>query len=666
MLRAWFTIICVLSCLSAFTQCRPNSLFQNSSFEEQSCCPDGPGQFNCLDGWKWPHQLASPDYLHACGYDGILNNPPIYAYPTGYPDGQGAVNILYCDIASSNEMIQTCTAQPLNINRTYSFSAFVGFNKSNSQGSLMPTTLTLYGSIGSCNVLNSFPGAECPPASSWDLLAEIDYESALDQGWVFNQSDCFTPARPYNRFVVGTSCDLRTCGGCLVDLVELQFCEEILQLELEITAQTCDLPGKVNGGINLTVVGGTPPYRFDWDNDGVGDEDDPQNLEGIPSGSYEVIVRDNDGRANCLSVYVPEDLDTPVQTRFDAIDPICLGSSAPELRSFSANRPTVRGTWSPAVIDSSAVGTQNYVFTPNDEYCATPFTLAVTVLDTVGLTERVRSDHCSGSGYSLQVNGNTYDEQNPSGQEMLIAENGCDSMVMIDLEFIDEVRDTIEYSGCSGDGFTVDLNGNIYDELDPSGEETLSSTQGCDSIVTIDLRFSQVLDFEKSFVKRIGEELLLDIDEFLAQINSTVTNLEWSPSIGLSCADCIQPEFIGAQDEIFTVTITDENGCAHVGRVEVRVETLAQDNIYIPNAFTPNEDGRNDVFQVLSTNAASLIIEQMNIYNRYGGLIFSQGNNTTTVSEVFWDGRSGDREVQTGVYVYLIFYPLIFWRVAAV
>ncbi|MES2882102.1 MAG: gliding motility-associated C-terminal domain-containing protein [Bacteroidota bacterium] len=69
--------------------------------------------------------------------------------------------------------------------------------------------------------------------------------------------------------------------------------------------------------------------------------------------------------------------------------------------------------------------------------------------------------------------------------------------------------------------------------------------------------------------------------------------------------------------------------------------------IYLPNAFTPNGDGRNDVFGVPAQNKNKLI--RLKIFNRWGQLIFSTENNA-----VGWDGKMNKQPQATGVYVYYI------------
>ena len=97
------------------------------------------------------------------------------------------------------------------------------------------------------------------------------------------------------------------------------------------------------------------------------------------------------------------------------------------------------------------------------------------------------------SGAVLTVNGTDYNENNPSGTEVLpgAAANGCDSTIQINLQFITTVEvDRVE-TLCPGESITV--NGVIYDENNPSGTELIPGGGGiCDSLITVDLSFFPV------------------------------------------------------------------------------------------------------------------------------------------------------------------------------
>lgn len=91
-------------------------------------------------------------------------------------------------------------------------------------------------------------------------------------------------------------------GMYVVTITDAQGCDIMAQatltalpapmLSVAVINETC---GLANASINLTVTGGTAPYTYDWNNDGVGDNDDSEDLAGMPAGSYNVSVTDGNG-----------------------------------------------------------------------------------------------------------------------------------------------------------------------------------------------------------------------------------------------------------------------------------------------------------------------------------------------------------------------------------
>ena len=96
-------------------------------------------------------------------------------------------------------------------------------------------------------------------------------------------------------------------------------------------------------------------------------------------------------------------------------------------------------------------------------------------------------------GASITVNGTLYDQSNPQGSELIPGGSvfGCDSIVHVDLAFDQAAVHTIEQMMCSGESITV--NGTVYNEQNPSGTEVLphASSNGCDSTVYINLEFGE-------------------------------------------------------------------------------------------------------------------------------------------------------------------------------
>lgn len=96
-----------------------------------------------------------------------------------------------------------------------------------------------------------------------------------------------------------------------------------------------------------------------------------------------------------------------------------------------------------------------------------------------------------------------------------------------------------------------------------------------------------------------------------------------------------------------TVNVTNEFGCAHLDSVYVSPQYCC--NVFLPNAFSPNGDGRNDVF-LIQTEAQQEIVEFV-IYNRYGQRIFISHNQATG-----WDGTQNGNPSDVGTYHFYVKY----------
>ncbi len=119
----------------------------------------------------------------------------------------------------------------------------------------------------------------------------------------------------------------------------------------------------------------------------------------------------------------------------------------------------------------------------------------------------------------------------------------------------------------------------------------------------------------------------------------------WSPNAGLSCTDCANPTVNSFEENNeYTLTVTYNGVC--------KVEATAKVNVagnpapFIPNAFTPNGDGNNDVFMVFGKNIATV---DMQIFNRWGELVFSSNNQYNG-----WDGTFKGELQNTNVFVYQV------------
>ncbi|HXC05250.1 MAG TPA: PKD domain-containing protein, partial [Bacteroidia bacterium] len=145
-------------------------------------------------------------------------------------------------------------------------------------------------------------------------------------------------------------------------------------------------------------------------------------------------------------------------------------------------------------------------------------------------------------------------------------------------------------------------------------------------------------------------------DDQLIGINTTVSgtisgnmSYSWTPSTGLNCTTCSDPVVSGTgQDITYYVTVTDINlGCVNSDSVKV-VFLICDDKPVVPNIFTPNGDGSNDILSVSGLCIRNTY--KFEVYDRWGILMF-----TTQVRNAGWDGRTlAGQNAQEGSYFYII------------
>ncbi|HTS44758.1 MAG TPA: gliding motility-associated C-terminal domain-containing protein [Puia sp.] len=130
----------------------------------------------------------------------------------------------------------------------------------------------------------------------------------------------------------------------------------------------------------------------------------------------------------------------------------------------------------------------------------------------------------------------------------------------------------------------------------------------------------------------IGDSVLLNA------FTDTLSTYTWQDGSTL-------PYFLAGANGTYSVTITNSCGTTQAQK-KIQFEKC-KNEIYVPNAFTPNGDGINDVFRIRYSNPP--VKFKMNIYNRYGQLIFSSFNPSTG-----WDGTINGVKQPIDTYVWMI------------
>jgi gliding motility-associated-like protein len=123
----------------------------------------------------------------------------------------------------------------------------------------------------------------------------------------------------------------------------------------------------------------------------------------------------------------------------------------------------------------------------------------------------------------------------------------------------------------------------------------------------------------------------------------------WTPPRGLSCTNCATPDVGPKFNTTYQVLFTDNNGCTNRATLEVIV-ICKNANLFIPNTFSPNGDGSNDVFYARGKGLER--VKTLRIFNRWGEVVFEKIDFPINDPSYGWDGTYKGKKQQPGVYVY--------------
>ncbi len=395
--------------------------------------------------------------------------------------------------------------------------------------------------------------------------------------------------------------------------------------------------GESNGRIVIDdVVGGTPGYTYTWSYGGQtfnGNE-----LNDIPAGDVRLEIRD----ANNCQLLETFTIDEPelLEVELDdvaTLSPTCAGltdgllavmamggnDSQPYTyrwnddpnRNSAIARDVVAGTYTITVTDfKGCMSDLVYTLTepPAIDFELSPFEDIVCFGDLTTLTVLNASggQGVSNDDFQVSINGSSFQ---PIGTEFQVPGG-----VAVPIQVIDPAECVV--------------NDEVIIPAPPA----------------ISVRLPETVEVE------LGDSIRLRPDIFPGGAPILFDSIRWTPDTAISFRNGVLADpYVSPLDEtVYTITVFDEDGCSQSASVLVLVDRNR--NVYIPNAFSPNNDSNNDLFQIF-TGPGVRAISYLRVFDRWGETVFSQDDLALNEfgQQTSWDGTFRGRRVPTGVYVYI-------------
>ncbi len=434
------------------------------------------------------------------------------------------------------------------------------------------------------------------------------YQYSIDGGTTWQASNIFNV--PANAYIV----TIRDGNNCTTT-------QSVTVTEpAALTANSANSPASCDGGndgiINISAAGGNTGYEYSIDN---GTTWQASNIFNTGPGNFTITVRDNKNCTTSFPTTVALGNNFTFTPQADAV--ICEGASI-QLELISN---ATQYSWSPATGLSNATIpnpvanptiTTQYTVTATLGRCSADDIVIVNV-NAAPIPDAGTDGYiCYGQTYQLQASGGTQYQWTPG-------------------TYLNSATIANPVAAATKDiTYTLSI---------------LSDANGCPSLTTDEVYVDvtppiKVTTFPYDTIGYSGDQFQL-----LAVPNdSDVINYLWTPSKGLSNPRIANPIVtLGANGDVtqYQVITSTIAGCKGEGYITVRV--YKGPDIYVPTAFTPNGDGRNDRFLPVPVGIKSL--NYFRVFNRWGQLLFQ----TKTLHDG-WDGKFNSTQQASGVYVWMI------------
>lgn len=432
-----------------------------------------------------------------------------------------------------------------------------------------------------------------------------------------------SPAHIYTApGLYNVSLTIRTTNGCTNTMTKQALIKVVKSPKISISGNTVFCSPAILQ-LNGVAQPDTSSILWKWDIDNnVINQQNTGTINLPTAGTYPVTlsVINSSGCTDTVSTTITVNQTPTVDAGADAI--VCLGDS-------HTLQPTgaTSYVWSPATylnctncinpVTTPTTTIKYYVTGYTPQACSANDSVTITVQKPFTVTASGSADICAGKSVSLLANGaDNYawspatGLNNPSVNNPVATPPASTTYQVVGYD----------KNGCFTDTATVQVNVYNYPVID------------------------------------IGKDTTIDGGAVLP-LNPTTSNdivsWQWTavPGGSLSCYNCPKPVAKPIVNSTYTAEVKNIIGCAAID--EIKVIVLCSDGkIYLPTAFTPNNDNKNDWFYVIGNGVQT--IKTFQIFDRWGKVIFDKRNIPANSRSDGWNGQFNGVDLPTGVYPYTV------------